>query len=80
MEAKAGAAAKMRKRRKRGRDGSCATACSSAMRSGRPASRFHRYLKHGHLEKVYENALAHRLRKAGVGCEATTSARGICGI
>ena len=26
----------------------------------------HRYLKHGHLEKVYENALAHRLRKAGV--------------
>ena len=26
----------------------------------------HRYLKHGHLEKVYENALAHRLRKVGV--------------
>ncbi|MBI4517571.1 MAG: GxxExxY protein [Deltaproteobacteria bacterium] len=26
----------------------------------------HRYLRHGHLEKVYENALAHRLRKAGV--------------
>ena len=26
----------------------------------------HRYLKDGHLEKVYENALAHRLRKAGV--------------
>lgn len=25
----------------------------------------HRYHKHGHLEKVYENALAHRLRKAG---------------
>ena len=23
----------------------------------------HRYHKHGHLEKVYENALAHRLRK-----------------
>lgn len=26
----------------------------------------HRYLKHGHLEKVYENGLAHRLRKQGV--------------
>lgn len=25
----------------------------------------HRYLRHGHLEKVYENGLAHRLRKAG---------------
>ena len=25
----------------------------------------HCYHKHGHLEKVYENALAHRLRKAG---------------
>ena len=23
----------------------------------------HRYLRHGHLEKVYENGLAHRLRK-----------------
>lgn len=26
----------------------------------------HRYLKNGHLEKVYENALAHRLRKLGL--------------
>ena len=26
----------------------------------------HRYHKHGHLEKVYENALAHRLRKLGM--------------
>jgi GxxExxY protein len=25
----------------------------------------HRYLRHGHLEKVYANGLAHRLRKAG---------------
>lgn len=25
----------------------------------------HEYHAHGHLEKVYENALAHRLRKAG---------------
>jgi GxxExxY protein len=26
----------------------------------------HRYLRHGHLEKVYENGLAHRLRKVGL--------------
>jgi GxxExxY protein len=26
----------------------------------------HRYHKHGHLEKVYENALLHRLRKLGL--------------
>ena len=26
----------------------------------------HHYHGHGHLEKVYENALAHRLRKAGL--------------
>jgi len=26
----------------------------------------HRYLKNGHLEKVYENAMVHRLRKQGV--------------
>src|SRR2546422_11534229 len=26
----------------------------------------HQYLHHGHLEKVYENALAHRLRKMGL--------------
>jgi len=26
----------------------------------------HAYLRHGHLEKVYENGLAHRLRKAGL--------------
>jgi len=25
----------------------------------------HQYLRHGHLEKVYENDLAHRLRKQG---------------
>jgi len=29
----------------------------------------HRYLRHGHLEKVYENALAHRLRKSGIAIE-----------
>jgi GxxExxY protein len=27
----------------------------------------HRYHRHGHLEKIYENALAHRLRKLGLG-------------
>jgi len=26
----------------------------------------HRYLRDGHLEKVYENGLAHRLRKLGL--------------
>jgi GxxExxY protein len=29
----------------------------------------HQYLRHGHLEKVYENGLAHRLRKAGLKAE-----------
>lgn len=29
----------------------------------------HRYLRNGHLEKVYENGLAHRLRKKGIGVE-----------
>jgi len=31
--------------------------------------RIHEYHGHGHLEKVYENALAHRLRKAGLHVE-----------
>ena len=26
----------------------------------------HRYHRHGHLEKIYENALVHRLRKQGI--------------
>jgi GxxExxY protein len=26
----------------------------------------HKYHRHGHLEKVYENALVHRLRKLGL--------------
>ena len=29
----------------------------------------HVYHAHGHLEKVYENALAHRLKKAGISAE-----------
>ena len=29
----------------------------------------HRYLRHGHLEKVYENGLVHRLRKQGLQVE-----------
>lgn len=34
------------------------------------AFQIHTYLGHGHLEKVYENALAHRLRKAGFKVES----------
>lgn len=30
------------------------------------ACAIHKHHSHGHLEKVYENALAHRLRKAGI--------------
>jgi len=29
----------------------------------------HRHLRHGHLEKVYENGLAHRLRKMGLSVQ-----------
>lgn len=29
----------------------------------------HCYLRHGHLEKVYENGLAHRLRKQGLSVQ-----------
>ena len=29
----------------------------------------HRYLRHGHREQIYENALVHRLRKQGIGVE-----------
>ncbi|VGO18279.1 GxxExxY protein [Pontiella sulfatireligans] len=29
----------------------------------------HKYHRNGHLEKIYENALAHRLRKLGVKVE-----------
>jgi len=29
----------------------------------------HKFLRNGHLEKVYENGLAHRLRKAGLKVE-----------
>jgi len=29
----------------------------------------HRFLRHGHLEKVYENGLAYRLRKIGIQVE-----------
>ncbi len=33
------------------------------------AFQLHTYLRYGHLEKVYENGLAHRLRKAGMKVE-----------
>jgi len=29
----------------------------------------HRHLRHGHLEKIYEAGLCHRLRKAGIKVE-----------
>jgi GxxExxY protein len=29
----------------------------------------HRFLRHGHLEKIYENGLVHRLRKVGIKVE-----------
>jgi len=29
----------------------------------------HKYHRHGHLEKIYENALAHRLKKSGIKVE-----------
>jgi GxxExxY protein len=29
----------------------------------------HRYLRHGHVEKIYQNALVHRLRKQGIHAE-----------
>lgn len=35
----------------------------------RRAYAIHVYHGHGHLEKVYENALAHRLSKAGLAVE-----------
>lgn len=30
------------------------------------AFELHTFLRHGHFEKVYENGLAHRLRKKGL--------------
>ena len=30
----------------------------------------HRYLRHGHAEKIYRNALVHRLRKQGIQAES----------
>ena len=33
------------------------------------AFELHVYLRHGHMEKVYENGLAHRLRKKGLTVE-----------
>ena len=33
------------------------------------AYEIHRYLAHGHLEKIYESALVHRLRKRGIFVE-----------
>ena len=35
----------------------------------------HRFLRYGHLEKIYENALAHRLRKKGLDIRQQHSIR-----
>lgn len=37
--------------------------CNDVRESG---YELHRYLRHGHLEKVYENGLANRLQKKGL--------------
>jgi len=39
------------------------------------AFELHAYLRHGHFERVYENGLAHRLRKMGVKVEQQKSLR-----
>ena len=40
------------------------------------AYRVHNALGHGFLEKVYENALVHEVRKAGLGCVQVKRLRG----
>ena len=35
----------------------------------------HRYLRHGHKEQIYENALVHRLRKKGIKVEQQLAMR-----
>lgn len=40
--------------------------CDLIRETGFAIHKFHRY---GHIEKVYENALAHRLRKSGIHVE-----------
>ncbi len=41
---------------------------------------FHVDHAHGHLEKVYENVLAHRLRKAGIGVQQQHSIKVYDGV
>ncbi len=41
----------------------------------RPLIAIHVYHAHGHLEKVYENALVHRLRKAGLNVDQQRAVR-----
>jgi len=57
-------AAKSRKKRKKERKMKDIMELSDVVRE--TAFAIHRYHRHGHLEKVYENALAHRLRKLGL--------------
>ena len=44
----------------------CQTFCRYATSIRRTSLPIHDYLRSGHLEKVYENALVHRLRKQGL--------------
>jgi hypothetical protein len=37
----------------------------------------HAFLRHGHLEKVYENGLVNRLRKAGLVIEQQKATKGL---
>lgn len=37
----------------------------------------HKYLKSEHWEKVYENALVYRYKKAGPGCKTTISLKSL---
>ncbi len=39
----------------------------------------HRYHHNGHLEKVYENALSHRLRKLGLEVKQQCSSTSLAG-
>ena len=56
----------MRKRRKHGAMNSPMSIFSLCDRIRETSLALHRHLRHGHVEKVYENGLAHRLHKQGL--------------
>jgi GxxExxY protein len=66
-----GIATKKHKRRKKGGEGTSHDDCQNNIFElcdivRETAFAIHAFHRHGHLEKVYENALAHRLRKLGL--------------